>query len=289
VIALTNAAHSTLDNPDEVLGFGADDSIDLSGMLAGSGYTGSALGDSGAAFVELKNLLLTSNTTTGKTTVTFDVAFDEASVDGSKISGAVIDLAYDATLVNKGTTLTKITSATFSYVDELGDTVVSPVWVDTFSQTFNIATGQFAAIAIQDSGNLANPIVSADGKVFSVRIIVDAIVSQFQVGLDSGTTSVATADGKTHIVDVGVTKTAGLTIGADGILEIITDTDRLGIVGDNQLHMVATYDSQGNTTHLQVQYDTNSTFGTTAQSAVIAMDFDGDVTANLTPAHLNFI
>jgi hypothetical protein len=107
--------------------------------------------------------------------------------------------------------------------------------------------------------------------------------------LDSGTTWVDTADGKTHIVDVGITKTAGVTIGANGVLEIITDTTTLGTVGDNQLHMVSTYDAQQNTTHLQVQYDTNSTFGTNTPSSVIAFDFDGNVTANLTPASLMFI
>jgi hypothetical protein len=98
---------------------------------------------------------------------------------------------------------------------------------------------------------------------------------------------VNTADGKTHVVDVGITKTAGLTIGANGILEIINDTTTLGVVGDNQLHMVSTYD--GTKTHLQVQYDTNSTSGTTTASDVIAFDFDGNVTANLTPASLMFI
>jgi hypothetical protein len=40
---------------------------------------------------------------------------------------------------------------------------------------------------------------------------------------------------------------------------------------------------------LLVQYDTNSTFGTTALSSVIAMDFDGDVTATLVPASLTYI
>jgi hypothetical protein len=293
VLKITSAANSTVALPDDVMDFAAGDKIDFSVLLgtggSGSGYTGSALNDSGTGFVELKNLLLTSNAITGKTTVTFDVTFDSASVAGSKISGAVIDLAYDAALVNKGTTLTKVTSATFSYIDELGDTVISPVWVDTLSQSFNITTGKFAALATQDSGNLVNPIVSADGKVFSVRIIVDQIVSKFQVGLDSGTTWVDTADGKTHIVDVGITKTAGINIGSNGVLEIITDVTTLGTVGDNQLHMVSNYDAQQNITHLQVQYDTNSTFGTTTASSVIAFDFDGNVTANLTPASLTFI
>ena len=104
-----------------------------------------------------------------------------------------------------------------------------------------------------------------------------------------GFTEIDTADGKVHNVDVGVTKTAGASTGTTGTLEIVTDTSALGTVGDNQLHMFSTYDSTNHVTHLQVQYDTNSAIGTSSASSVIAMDFEGDVTANLTPASLIYI
>jgi hypothetical protein len=48
-------------------------------------------------------------------------------------------------------------------------------------------------------------------------------------------------------------------------------------------------DSDGGMTQLRIQYDTNSATGTTALSDVIALDFFGDVTADLTPAALTFI
>jgi hypothetical protein len=53
--------------------------------------------------------------------------------------------------------------------------------------------------------------------------------------------------------------------------------------------MASNFDAASNITHLQVQYDTNSTFGATALSSIIALDFDGDVRANLTPASLTYI
>ena len=61
----------------------------------------------------------------------------------------------------------------------------------------------------------------------------------------------------------------------------------LGTVGDNQLHMLTRFD--GALTHLQLAYDTNPGAGATTASNVIAMDFLGDVTANLIPSHINYL
>jgi hypothetical protein len=163
------------------------------------------------------------------------------------------------------------------------------VWIDTLSESFNIPTGKFAALANPDDGNIVNPIITNTGKAFSVRLIIDSLVSTFELGLDAGSTELATADGKKHIVHVGVTKTAGAPVGGAGNLVIVTDVDTLGIVTDNQLHMLVKYDPAKDVTQLSLKYDTNSAVGTTAQSDVIEIDFMGDLTANLTPAALNFI
>jgi hypothetical protein len=84
-------------------------------------------------------------------------------------------------------------------------------------------------------------------------------------------------------------KTAGLLAGAAGTLEIITDTDTLGTITDNQLHMLVKYDAAKDLTQLSLKYDTNSSIGTTALSDVIEIHFMGDLSANLTPAALTFI
>jgi len=288
VLKLTSAADSTAALPDDVLDFGQGDMIDLSALLStgGSGYTGSALGDSGAGFVELKNVTLVQNTTNSTTLVKFDVHFDAASVGGSGVSGAVIDLVYNYSAVS----VAQAVSPTF--VDQVFGSTTN-VWSNVVGNLSGAtANGKIALTADLTAGN---PIIDANGKALAVTLVVNGLVNSFDVGLEAvangGTTAITTADNVTHNVDVGITKTAGVTIGATGTLEIITDTGTLGTVGDNQLHMVSTYDTQNNTTHLQVQYDTNSAFGTgnTTLSSVIALDFDGDVTANLTPAHLTFI
>ena len=77
---------------------------------------------------------------------------------------------------------------------------------------------------------------------------------------------------------------------ANGLLEVVQASGTLGTVGDNQLRFVTTYDAQDNVTHLQLQFDTNSAFGTgqTTAGAVVAMDFEGNV-QNLIPAALQYV
>ncbi len=292
-LKLSATTESTAAATDLVRGFGSGDKIDLAAILGsatGSGYTSSTLADTGSGFVELKNLALAQNATTGKTTVTFDVNFDAATLDSSKINSAAIDLLYDYTKVSSLTA----TSPTFADSDGL----TQNIWLIASG---NKSNGQIALAADPTTETFAaNPIISSTGKVLGVTLIVSSLVSTFAVGLEAksagGTTEVNTANGKVYgastdsggVLAVGVTKTAGASAGTTGVLEIVSDTSTLGS-GDNQLHMLTTYDSATGLTRLQIQYDSNPAYGTTAASSIIAMDFSGDLTSVLTPASLNFI
>ena len=291
VVKFASATGSTVASTDNVMDvFGAGDKIDLSTLLGtgGSGYTGTALGDSGAGFVEIKNLTLAPSGS--NTLVQFNIHFDAATIGSSKITGAVIDLAYTYSAVSNSQTI----QPTFSYSDGFGGTATANVWSQIQSNLSVLSSvpgnGKIAVIADTSSDNT---IIDGNSNVMQVRLLISGSVSTFGIGLESrangGDTYITTADGQTHNVDVGITKTAGVTVGATGTLEIITDTNTLGPVGDNQLHMASSFDATSNMTHLQVQYDTNSTFGATALSSIIALDFDGDVRANLTPASLTYI
>ena len=294
-IKLSSATGSTAALTDGVQGFGSGDKIDLSAILGslsgGSGYTSSALADTGSGFVELKNLALTQNTTKSTTTVTFDVNFDAASISSSKINSAAIDLLYDYTKVSS----LAVTTPTFTDSDDL----TQNVWLIASG---NKSNGQIALAADPTTETFAaNPIISSTGKVLGVTLIVNSLVSTFSVGLEAksagGTTEVNTSDGKVYgastdsggVLAVGITKTAGAASGVTGALEIVSDTGTLGTIGDNQLHMLTTYDSSTGLTRLLVQYDSNSTYGTTTESSIIAIDFVGNVADLLTPASLTFI
>ena len=288
-IKLTSASHATVSALDEVNGFTSGDKIDLSAILkTAAGYTSSALADTGSGFVELKNVGLAQNTTTGKTNVTFDVHFDAAALDASKINGAIIDLVYDYSKVSAA----QANSAT--YIDpDFGNTV--NIWSTVVSNLSGSSANGKIALApdLTELTFASNPIITSTGKTLGVTLIVNSLVSTFDVGLEAksagGLTDISTVNGATNNVTVGVTKTAGAASGGNGNLVIVTDADALTTVTDNQLHMLVKYVSETDTTQLRVQYDTNSATGTTAVSEVIALDFSGDVTTNLTPAALTFI
>ena len=163
-------------------------------------------------------------------------------------------------------------------------------------------------IALLSGTGASNPIIieanAGSGVVLSAALTVTGLVNTFQIGFDAkfngGATEISTEDktvyggasGSGGLLALGVAKTAGASLYENSALEIVTDTTALGTVGDNQLRMwVAAYDTANGLTHLQMQYDTNSTYGTgkITASSIIAMDFVGDVTALLTPASLTFI
>ena len=294
-IKLASATGSTAALTDAVQGFDSGDKIDLSAILGslsgGSGYTSSALADTGSGFVELKNVTLTHATST-TTTVGFDITFDSATYEGNKISGAVIDLAY---------TYASVASASVksvTYTDTFGD--AANIWPLTVTNmTGSSGTGKITAAAFSDDASKSlwadgtNPIVDSTGRTMAIKLVVSGNVSTFQVGFDSAGIVTTTESGtdNSYTLSTGVTKTAGAASGVTGALEIVSDTGTLGTVGDNQLHMLTTYDSATGLTHLQVKYDTDSTYGTghTTVSDIIAMDFVGDLTSVLTPASLTFI
>jgi hypothetical protein len=269
-----------------VFGFGSGDHLDLKAILGtgGSGYTSTAVADTGAGFVELKNLVLTQLAST--TRVTFDVNFDAATISSLKIAGAVIDLVYDYSKVSAAqVTNTTFVDPTFGFSANVWANVASNL-VSTSSVTAN---GKIALVA--DLSISGNPIIDTSGKAFGVTLIVNSLVSTFSIGLESvasgGSTSIITSNYVTSNVDVGITKIAGAALGSNGVLQIVADANGvLSTVTDNQFHMARSYDSVSKVTHLLVQYDTNSSSGTTALSNVIAMDFDGDVTSTLVPASL---
>jgi hypothetical protein len=125
------------------------------------------------------------------------------------------------------------------------------------------------------------------GAVLNVSLVVNGLVESFPVSLEfqsgSGSTSITTADNVSHAVEQWLED-------ANGVLEVVQATGTLGDVGDNQLRYLTTYDAQDNVTHLQLQFDTNSAFGTgqTTAGAVVAMDFEGNV-QNLIPAALQYV
>jgi len=239
VIRLANATDSTVALPDKVMDFGQGDKIDLHALLGtgGSGYAASGLADTGAGFVELKNVTLTQDPTKHWTLVNFDIKLDASTIGGSKIDGMNLDLGYDTSKV----IFSEITSPQYSVGPSqkyIWDPIVGYLSTDQGANP----TGK---IALPANTSGTNPIIvdPSTGNVLNVKLYVSGLVNTFDVAIESkasgGTTDIHTADGVTTNVDVGIAKTAGATASSNGYLEIVADTSALTTVGDNQLHMVS--------------------------------------------------
>ena len=276
VLAIGAAANSTPAATDEVNGFSAGDRIDLSSLLSSAGYTALESG------VGLTNFSLVQDADANQTSVMFDVSFGSALIGGSKVSAALLDLGYDYSATVDGFA----SSPKFGTRDvwQLIQPNMSPADGGSGSQI----NGQIALVANTNAGN---PIITSanqeSGAVLNVTLVVNGLVDSFPVSLElqsgTGSTSITTADSVSHAV-------GPLLSNANGLLEVVQASGTLGTVGDNQLRFVTTYDAQDNVTHLQLQFDTNSAFGTgqTTAGAVVAMDFEGNV-QNLIPAALQYV
>ena len=300
VVKFASAADSTVASTDSVMdAFGAGDKIDLSALLGtgGSGYTAFSLPNAGTNFVDIANPVLSTTVTkiagvnTTVSLVSFDVTLDASSYNGQKLEGLNVDLDYNAASVK---TITA-TSPLFDFIDGTTEYYDVKYWEQLLGIT---SDGRIQAIAqlgatltpIPDPVTAAkiiaaNPVISANGVALHVDITLNAIFTSFSVGLTgNGSTFFTTSAGSFNGGD-----SYNLNVGNVAELKISQDVGALTAPGDNQLHMASNFDAASNITHLQVQYDTNSTFGATALSSIIALDFDGDVRANLTPASLTYI
>jgi len=289
-LQLTAAGQSTVAAPDTIAGIAIGDVLDVSGLLKTvAGYTSQKVADAvdtGAGFVELKNLVLTNPTTT-TTRVTFDVNLDAATISGNKITGGVFDFVYKYASV----TTSRVTPIGF---DDDNDSTTSlvPYWENiTPNMSANdnkdasgvatgaTPTGKFAAVVT----NLNTPIDST-GKAFSVSLTIGEKLDSFNIGIESkaagGATVLSTNVNGTTVtneVDVGISKTARLAGTSSSAvvantLEVVKDTGTLGTVTDNQFRYLETVNADGKTGTIQFRYDTNSAAGTTTASDIVAVN-----------------
>ena len=274
-------------------GAAVGDKLDVSALIkaaGGTGYTSLAVADAadtGAGFVELKNLVLT-NPTASTTTVKFDISLDAATYENNKITGMVIDLDYDTSKVVSGS----VSSIT---VDGVADSekTYSPI-------VRNIAPASGSTAAI--TGKIAAPVdtaapsnaqvIDSTGKALSVTLGLSTAETSFRVGIQSkaagGETVVSTSAG-TFNVDVGIAKTArlagtsaGVTANVLTVVEekatVAADTSDANLpgftsaTGDNQFKVLEITKTGINAGVLKFQYDTNPAKDAVTLSQVVEVD-----------------
>jgi methionine-rich copper-binding protein CopC len=147
-------------------------------------------------FVGLSNVKLVKDVAGNKSTVSFSITFNSASIDGQKVNGTLLDLDYDHS---------KVTSARVSgaQYDSAGE--ATPVWqFITPNMQGATANGKIVALANTDP---ANPIV-VGGKTLDVTLGLNQAVDSFKIGFNKQSASVVTADGVDRAVGTAADVTA---------------------------------------------------------------------------------
>ena len=242
------------------------------------------------------------NATTGLLTYTF--TFSEAvsgfTVDGVTVSGGTASsfAATSTTVYTLVVTPSESTSPTDLSVDVAGGVATDAAGNDNTAATqvlYSVLYGTSAdeTFTLDSSKNY----VWLDGGSDTLALTADtdstAALTDVVYGFGANTVIDLSAILHTTHAYTSTTTNAAATLAANK-LKIVADSGSLGMATNNQLHFLASYDgtvaSGGtDTTHLQLQYDTNATTASTTLSAIIAIDFHGDVTANLTSASFTYI
>ena len=162
-----------------------------------------------SAFVSLGNLKLTKDSVNNTSNVSFSVQLSSAQLDNLKITGLVIDLDYESSLVSNA----RVTSAKY---DNAGD--ATAVWqFITPNLSGASASGKIAVIADNAS---SNPIL-VSGKTMDVTMVLNQAVDSFKIGFNGQVAHVVTSDNLDHVVGTG----ADATIAASSTFALKTQTN----------------------------------------------------------------
>ena len=263
-VKLATASASTAAAPDLIGGFGSGDKIDLSAILKTIGYSSLSGGNASSPLV-FKNVAIANGV---------DKSIDQ---DGSLLVNHV------ATAEIWSNTSANFPSSKGIKLDFSTNDSVLDYWV-VANSGIAVPEAKDAYVASGLAGMTNTSPFLANRLLGTAYFELNANASSFTFALDA----MQLSTDATNWVD----KLVPLFVSTDPTaknLTVITDTGSLTVPTDNQLHMLVKYVTETDTTQLHIQYDSNSATGTTAVSDVIALDFSGNVTANLTPAALNFI
>lgn len=229
-----SVSESSGNKTDTFVGFGADDKLDLTGIL--TGYTSASVAPAPSPF-ELKN---------------FAVKDGVASVDIFNASSTawrdvVIDFGFKANEVAGTSLASKRTGWYF------------------LEETSGLGTGDYVMVGTADDST--DPSLTTGIRLAKVSFeLVNPDQTSFNFSIDSIT---AVAEGSTTEISVTPPSLSGNTASAtQGRLSVVVGTTSLGTVGDNQLQFY----QNASTGQVQVQFDTNPAVGTTTLSEVLVLN-----------------
>jgi large repetitive protein len=253
---------STTGARDVIEGFAQGDKIDLSAIFKSAGYSSITAGTIESPIV-LKNAAILNNFDVygidDPTDPAFTLLNNVAKVDVYANTATYYKLPTDGIkldfLVNDSVT---------DYWMDSGKFIVVP----TYDEPITNLTGAVAG------GSTSGSTVAAGGKIGTVYFQLADGATSFTFALES------------LELNAGPEAKLPSAVSTDPnakSLSIVVDGSSLTAATDNQLHISAIYSEMGGVTHVTMQYDTNSTVGATSLSDILHLEFDGNITASLTP------
>jgi hypothetical protein len=149
----------------------------------------------GEVMVDLRNAKLQNNMQSNTAKLTFDVVLASNNYDGSKISGLMIDLDYDTSLVASS----RLETSQYTSFGELADS-----WSLVVPNLHG--TGAKGRIAMVAANDVDNPLMDASGRIATVTLNLKSAVapgSAFKLGFAPGNTQVITENSVTSTVSTG--------------------------------------------------------------------------------------
>lgn len=240
VIAYSAQSTSTAAAPDSIIGFGADDKVDLTGLL--TGYTGVKAPVVQPTFHWGTGTADWSVKTTNGTKVTVGLYNDQTLFSDIPATNGGATLAFDVDMTN------------VSAIAGTSD------WFTTIIP--DASTGTIAYLSADSQASIpAGSLVAS--VVFTLKAGVN--VSDFIAHIKSNLQFEATVNGTSYgmgssvaPLDRNATGTiVPSTVAANGTLATFVDTSALGIVGDNELHLF----QNATTGQLKLAYDSDPLAG----------------------------
>jgi len=175
-------------------GFVTDLALNKAANVTGFSFTTSqdeVIAPPPVATIDLRNLTLKNNLANNTAQVSFNITLDASSYNGAKVTGLVIDLDYDASLVSSAKVLG-------SQYTSNGDSISSWSYVVP-NLSGNKSNGKLAMVA--DSSDPANPLIDANGSVAKVTLLLNKALSA------SESFGISFAPGKTQVITDVATST----------------------------------------------------------------------------------
>lgn len=232
---------------DTIFGFGDDDLIDVSRILAFSNYTDFTIVPPNQSQVKVSGTIIN------------DGGFTDAVIIIEYIGDDRIDL-FDVGFITEADFIKAVQPTNWTAID-------SPI--DSFTSVF-INPGSRGVPVTKDNPATSN---INEGLLATITFGLEDGADSFEV-IFSDKFELSSVEGTSYKIAPPPTTIGNVSGPAENELIAIFNNGSLGVPNDNEIHFFQSFDQANKTSILDIRYDTNPAVGETSLSSIISMQFD---------------